>query len=274
MGKQPKGLTPDHSLTDYFGWELRRHREERGLTQEELAEEILWARPTVTMLETASRGPTETHAKDLDKFFLTDRFGWLYGLIRRERFPAFFRGYVEREPEAVDIRTHEPLIMPGLFQTEAYAATVLRSGRKPTELSDAVAARMERQEILTRTEPDPPRVWALLDETVIRRTVGGASVMGPQLDRLMELNELYNVEIQIVPLSTQNYAGLDGAFALLSFDTGADIAYVEAARGGHLLEQQYDVAELALTFSLIQTSALPTEDSLLMIKECRRSLST
>lgn len=251
------------------------HREERGLTQEELADRLTWARPTISMLETALRsGPTEAHATALDSFFETRRFGHLYDLIRRERFPAFFRGYVDREPHATSIRTHEPLIMPGLFQSERYAATVLKAGRNPRELAEAIAARMERQGILTRAEPDPPRLWALIDETAIRRAVGGLSVMGPQLDRLLELSELYNIEIQIVPVSTQNYAGLDGAFSILSFDSSADIAYAEAARGGHLLEQQYDVSELALTFDLIRASALPTEDSLLLIKECRRNLYT
>jgi transcriptional regulator with XRE-family HTH domain len=267
MAKPPKVLKPDQSLSAYFGFELRKHRDEAGLSQPELADRLHWAKSAVGNLETAFRSPTQDHARDLDGFFSTDRFGWLYGLIIREQLPDFFRPFAAKEPEATDIRAFEPMLVPGLLQTEEYARAVMTSGQKPERLEQAVSARLERQRILHREEPDPPYFWVVLDETVIRRPVGGAVVMRKQLEQLLNMAERYNITIQLVPTSVGAYPGLEGGFSILSFSEGADIGYAEAAGGGHMIEQQKDVAKAVTRFELIRARAMSSEESLRRIRE-------
>ncbi|GAA0369722.1 helix-turn-helix transcriptional regulator [Actinoallomurus spadix] len=267
MGRPAKQLRPGDSPVTYFGYELRKHRESEQLTQDQLAAELRWTRPIVSMLELAERIPRQHHAEALDARFRTDRFGHLYELIKKEAVPSFFRGYVERERTADQVRAHAPLLIPGLLQTEGYATAVLRAGRSPGELERSVAARLERQRILFRDDPAPARLWALIDETALRRQVGGPDVMAAQLGHLLEVSDRYNVTLQVVPESAQTYAGLEGAFTILGFQDGADIAYVDAVRGGYLVDQQARVREITLTWDLVRTSALPGDDSLLKIKE-------
>jgi transcriptional regulator with XRE-family HTH domain len=267
MAKPPKVLKPDQSLSAYFGFELRKHRDEAGLSQPELADRLHWAKSAVGNLETAFRSPTQDHARDLDGFFSTDRFGWLYGLMIREQLPDFFRPFAAKEPEATDIRAFEPLLVPGLLQTEEYARAVMMSGQKPERLEQAVSARMERQKILDRKDPEPPRLWVVLDDGVIRRQVGGPDVMRKQLDHLLEMAQRYNVTIQLVPASVGAYPGLMGGFSILSFDEGADIAYAGAASGGYMIEQQKDVARTVTRFELIRAKAMSAQDSIMLIRE-------
>lgn len=267
MPKPPKALTPDQSLTAYFGFEVRKHREYVKLSQAELADRLHWAKSAVGNLETAFRSPTSDHAKDLDTFFATDRFGWLHGLIVREELPDFFRPFAVREPEATHIRMFEPLLIPGLLQIEEYARAVLAAGRKPEELEQAVAARLERQKILYREDPDPPCLWIVLDEGVIRRKVGGLSVMRKQLMHLLEMTERHDVTFQLVPASVGEYLGLEGGFSILSFDEGADMAFAEASGGGHMIQQQRDVARALTRFELIRAEALSVDDSKKLIRE-------
>ncbi|MCO5972025.1 helix-turn-helix domain-containing protein [Actinoallomurus soli] len=267
MPKPPKALTPDQSLAAYFGFEVRKHREGASLSQAELADHLHWAKSTVGNLETAFRSPTVDHAKDLDRFFTTDRFGWLHGLIVREELPDFFRPFARREPDATHIRMFEPLVIPGLLQIEEYARALLATDQSPDQLEQAVAARMERQKILFRKEPAPPRLWIVLDEGVLRRQVGGATVMRKQIEHLLAMGERHDVTIQVVPSSVGEYIGLEGGFSILSFDEGSDMAYAEAAGGGHMIEQQKDVARTITRFELIRAHALSVNESTRLIRE-------
>ena len=267
MPKPPKALTPDQSLTSYFGFEVRKHREYVKLSQAELADRLHWAKSAVGNLETAFRSPTSDHAKDLDAFFATDRFGWLHGLIVREELPDFFRPFARREPDATHIRTFEPLLIPGLLQIEEYIRAVLATERDPEDIEQTVAARLDRQRILRRKNPAPPRLWAVLDESVIRRQVGGPEVMQKQLAQLLHMTECYNVIIQLVPTAVGAYPGLEGGFSILSFDEGADMAYAEASGGGHMVEQQKDVASAVTRFELIRSHAVSAKESIRLIQE-------
>jgi transcriptional regulator with XRE-family HTH domain len=267
MPKPPKALTPDQSLTAYFGFEVRKHREYAKLSQAELADRLHWAKSAVGNLETAFRSPTSDHAKDLDAFFATDRFGWLHGLIVREELPDFFRPFARREPDAANIRMFEPLVIPGLLQIEEYARALLATDQSPDQLEQAVAARMERQKILHRKEPTPPRLWIVIDEGVLRRQVGGVEVMRKQITHLLTMAERHDVTIQVVPSSVGEYIGLEGGFSILSFEDGADIAYAGASGGGHMIEQQKDVTRTITRFELIRSHALNVDESTRLIRE-------
>ncbi|MCO5992578.1 helix-turn-helix domain-containing protein [Actinoallomurus rhizosphaericola] len=246
---------------------MRKHREGASLSQAELADQLHWAKSTVGNLETAFRSPTVDHAKDLDRFFTTDRFGWLHGLIVREELPDFFRPFARREPDATHIRAFEPSLVPGLLQIEEYIRALLATERDPADIEQTVAARLDRQRILHRKAPAPPRLWAVLDETVIRREVGGPEVMRKQLAHLLQMAECHNVIIQLVPMSVGAYPGLEGGFSILSFDEGADMAFAGASGGGHMIEQQKDVARAVTRFELIRSHAVSANESIRLIRE-------
>lgn len=129
-----------------------------------------------------------------------------------------------------------------------------------------VAERMERKAIFERE--DPPRTFIVMDEGVIRRTVGGREVMRDQLGHLLEVGRCAKTQLQIVPYGAGYYAGLMGRFTLLGFNDGPDLAYTE----GMLLQDRDRVARRLVTWDLIQGHTLPPEASLAMIQEAMEQL--
>ena len=140
-------------------------------------------------------------------------------------YPTWFLEFVEREREATSVREFNALAVPGLLQTEEYAWALIRAGR-PTdsdeEIGQLVAARVERQRILER--PRPPMLWAVVDEGVLRRPVGGAVVFHDQLDHLAKLGKRPGIVFQVMPFSAGAHAGLLGEFILLGRSDGHDVA--------------------------------------------------
>jgi hypothetical protein len=148
-------------------------------------------------------------------------------------------------------------------------STVVRPGRPAVGAETRRAGatgrfRLERQAILERD--DPPRLWLLADETVIRRSIGERAIMRERLKRLAEVAERPDITIQVVPGDAGSYPGLEGAFTILSFDGGPDVAYIEGAGGHGLLIRKADEVEaLAVRFDLIRAAALPERESLKLI---------
>jgi hypothetical protein len=137
-------------------------------------------------------------------------------------YPDWFRGWPGKEAEATELRWYEPLIVPGLLQTEAYARTLLRTrvGVTEDEFEAMLAARLERQVILAR--PKPPTLWVLLDEGVLHRPVGDAQVMHEQVSYLAAAARRPNIVVQVVPRSVGAYEGLRGPLVLASFAGGPE----------------------------------------------------
>lgn len=164
------------------------------------------------------------------------------------------------------LRWFEPLVVPGLLQTEAYARAILstRMGATREELDDAVAGRVERQRILDREHP--PELWVILDEAVLRRPVGSPDVMRDQLVRLVEAGQRPNIAIQMIPFGAGAHEGLrGGAFIVADFDGAATIAYQDAASSGQILEDAAEVDALALTWDTLRLDALPRTASISLI---------
>ena len=163
-------------------------------------------------------------------------------------------------------RSFEPLVVPGLLQTEAYARSILstRMGATPEELDEAVVARLERQRILGREHP--PELWVILDEAVLRRPVGGPGVMREQLACLTEVARRPNIAIQVIPFGAGAHEGLrGGAFIVADFDGAATIAYQDAASSGQIIEDAADVEALAVTWDTLRLDALPRAASISLI---------
>jgi transcriptional regulator with XRE-family HTH domain len=223
----PGGRGGDDDERSVFAAEMIAMRGQRGWTQEELAARMLVSTSTIANIESGYRGPTPAQAVRADEVF--DTPGTFQRHERRMRgipFSAGFRPFQPHEAEARLLKMFEHSLVPGLFQTRAYAQAITETYPETTAevAKERVDGRMERQAILFREEPPPPRVHAILDEQVLCRDVGGPVVMAAQMEHLVELAMMPRISIQVVPAS-RPHAGLPGAWrrfaaAIKSTDRG------------------------------------------------------
>jgi len=271
-------LDPESSPAAFLGNELRRARMAAGFSsQDALAVRLGFDRTVITKAETGLRPPTADvlaawcTACDLDP----EMFGRLGTLARRAdgSVPAWFADWTQDiEAEALTLRWFEPLIVPGLLQTEPYARALYatRVGLSADDVDALVAARMARQEILTREAP--PMLWVILDEGVLRRPVGGRGVMAEQLRLLSEAVCRPTIRIEIIPASIGAHDGLTGAFTIadLAGQPGA-AAYREGARQGQVVTGREEVTDLMTCWDTLRSEALSRSDSLTLLEEVAKS---
>ncbi|MCX5436637.1 MULTISPECIES: helix-turn-helix transcriptional regulator [unclassified Streptomyces] len=245
-----------------LGRRLQDLRERAGLKREEAAKVLRVAPATVRRMEMAEVGLKIPYLQLLLKSYgVTDEEADAFVRLAEEankpgwwqRFhdilPGWFSMYVSLEGAASLIRSYEPHFVPGLLQTEDYARGVLRSGavgralaEDPDVVERHVALRMQRQELITRE--DAPRLWMVMDETALRRPVGGPDVMRGQIDRLLEATELANVTLQIAEFAAGPHPGTYGPFVLFRFAMSElpDMVYSEYLTGAVYLDARPEVA--------------------------------
>jgi transcriptional regulator with XRE-family HTH domain len=252
-----------------FSEELRRARAKVGLTQDQLAEKVAYSPSLVAHVETGTRAPSADFAARADEALSTGGLlSRLQPLVRGEAYPAWFRDWVEIEREATSLRWFEPLLIPGLLQTEEYARAVLAAAHPASgdgEVDRLVSARMDRQSILTREHP--PMLWVIIDEGVLTRPVGGARVMRAQIERLLAAVRLPKILLQIVPLSSGAHPGLAGQFAIASFDGSPDVAYLDNALAGQMIERTDDITRVALLYDILKAEALSPRASVDLVRK-------
>lgn len=272
MGRPPKPIDPATSLTAFYGWKIRTLREQRGWTQAELGKKIALSGDAVSNLELGKSAPDDRTGELLDETFRTDTYFRDHApLVRKDRIPAPARNLAQSEESARTIRIYEPCLVTGLFQTEAYTRAKVETGPYAGNVDEIVAQRLQRQQVLERK--NPPRVLLVSDEAALRRSMGGPNVFREQLARLEQMALRPNVIIQVVPSATAAYAGLAGAFTLMSFAQGPDVAYVDGPNStGQFIDEPDIVAELMETYDLIRSAALSAPQSADLIKEIRESL--
>lgn len=255
--------------------ELRRLRNEAGLTVDDVAAAVRWHRAKVIRIEQGHSGLSlDGLQKLLDLYKPSDdEREILTGLARQARQKGWWSaygdvlpdGYVGFEAEAVAISTFQSLYIPGLLQTEEYARAIMRAGRTttdPDQIDRVIAARQARKVLLTRDVP--PRLWVVLDEAAVRRVVGGASTMRAQLARLIEACESPTIELQILPFTAGAHAGMGGAFTLLDYEVprlDPAIVYVDNDTNTLLLEEEEQVARYRLVFDHLRAKALAPDQS-------------
>ncbi|MYQ40039.1 Helix-turn-helix domain-containing protein [Streptomyces sp. LamerLS-316] len=258
-----QSLDPSASPLDYYGWELRRQREANGLRQGQLGEIIFCTGSLIGQIETTRKVPTRDFSERLDAALGTDGvFSRLVGLVLRSQLPTWFQPYAEMEARATYISTYQAQLVYGLLQTEEYARAVLATGM-PDDLEGLLAARMERQRILEREQP--PLAWAILDEAVLHRLVGGHEVMRAQLRRLLEFSSNRWMQIQVLPFTAGEHASMEGSFTTMRFDDDPDIIYTEDIISGHMTASPDMVRESSLRYAHLQAAALSAEDSAALI---------
>ncbi|MEV5413349.1 helix-turn-helix transcriptional regulator [Thermopolyspora sp. NPDC052614] len=262
--------------------ELRRLREERGLTIEQLAQRLDWHPTKLSRVETGKQAVHPSEVRGLLDLLDTDpaQRDALVALAREARLrgwwrvfgeavPDWFAVYVGLESEATSMRLYESEFIPGLLQTEDYARAVhqaTRVGAREEEIKRLVDVRMARQELLVGE--GAPQLWIVLDEAVIRRRVGGPDVMRGQLKRLMEAARLPNLTLQVLPFSVGAHAGMDGGFHILTFEPYADdVVYIEYRTGSFYLEKRWEIEQYSLVFDHLRAAALPMEASTALIAQ-------
>jgi transcriptional regulator with XRE-family HTH domain len=243
-------------------------REARGLTLRELSAMTTYSFQQISNVEAARRTPSEALARELDRALGTgDRFQRILKRVLANPYPDWFKGAAVEEQRASEIRIYEARVVPGLFQTEEYtrAQTQWMQPRMPVGRVDSVVAgRAARQEALAREEG--PYAWVILDESVLRRPIGGPEVMASQLERLLLEAEKPKIVLQIVPLSIPNHAGLDGSFTIWSYRDRSDVVYGDGWHSGRLFERKEDIAFANLSYDLLTAVALDPAKSLDLIR--------
>ncbi|MGW5467569.1 helix-turn-helix domain-containing protein [Streptomyces chartreusis] len=257
-------LDPTASPLDYFGYELRRKREEAGLTLKQLGSVLFCSGSLIGQIETTLKVPTREFAERVDAALVTDgMFSRLVGLVLRSQLPTWFQPFADMEAKATYVSTYQCQLVYGLLQTKEYARAVLAPGQ-PEKLDELLAARMERQRILKRTRP--PLTLVVLDEAVLHRPIGGVEVMRDQLLHLLSLKDERWIRLQVLPFGVGEHVSLAGSFTLLRFDDNPDVVYTEDLISGHMTASSETIREAALRYAGLQGAALSVEDSAELIK--------
>jgi transcriptional regulator with XRE-family HTH domain len=263
----PRELNPTASPLSLFGAELRRCRNALGLSQEQLGGRIAFSPSLVGSIERARRRPSPAFAQRCEEVLnLNGELLRLLPLISKETAPSWFRPWLEIEEGAHTLKTWQPLLLPGLLQTEEYARALCRGepGATEEQAEEMVAARMERKAIFQRD--DPPMFWALLDETAFIRPIGGADVIRGQLEHLLAAVGP-RVTVQVVPLSAGTPTGLLGGFVIAQRTDCPDTVYVDSVISGQVTDGPDDVKAIHARYDTIRAQAHPQFVSIELIRE-------
>jgi transcriptional regulator with XRE-family HTH domain len=268
-----------------LGLELRRLREAAGLNGEEASKRLRWSNSKLSRIETGritATPTTITALLDLYEVRDAERRDKLAKLNREARRKGWWQlysdipysTYIGLEAEAATLLTYQHVV-PGLFQTEAYADAINRAdvfGLSDDVREQRVEVRMERQKVLTK--PEPVEVRAVLDEAALRRAVGGREVMKQQLVHLEELAHLPNIIIQIVPLAVGAHVAVHvGPFVILQYAHPADpdVIYIEGDSDPYP-DREGEAQRYGLIFDNLRSSALSVDQTRVMIKEVAAEL--
>ncbi len=263
---------------------LRRLREEARLTIEQVAEKLDLSPSTVSRMETAQVGVRPNDLRPLLDIYGVEgvQRDELLQLARERRQQAWWNRYKDLPNVALaslergtrSILQYSALLVPGLLQTEAYARTIL--GGIPPESSPDIERRLEfrlkRQDLLS--DPQAPQFWVVLDEAILKRPIGGPSIMSDQLQRLIDATSLPNITLQVLPFAAGVHAGLDGEFTILQYRDPADpdVVYLETAAGQRYDESGGVTRRYSLIFDHLQEAALKPPEAVRALTDAIRDL--
>jgi transcriptional regulator with XRE-family HTH domain len=267
-----------------LGSELRRLREAQSIKLEEVAERLGLAPSTLSRIETGKAPTRSAYLTSMLELYGVDdpsqrqvlvemareghRKGWW--AVWEDVLPTGFGIYVGLEAEAASLRVYEAQVVHGLLQTEEYARAVMTTVRRrqtPEEIDRLVALRMQRQEVLMRA--DPLELWIILDEAVIRRTMGPPDLMRRQLAHLCKASLMPNVTLQVLEFCSGLHPALNGPFVIIEFPErfDPDVIYSEGVGGQAYVEEREKVVRTQVeAFDLLRATALPPADSSELIR--------
>jgi transcriptional regulator with XRE-family HTH domain len=267
-----------------LGAQLRRLREASGISAEKAGYEIRASRSKISRMETGRVGLKIRDVEDLLTLFGVtgeQERDKVITLAKRSRapewwtkyndiLPDWFETYIGLESAAASIRSFEMQFVPGLFQTDDYARAVTRLGHQTAsaaEVERRVGLRRKRQELLVRAQP--PRIWVVMDEAVLRRPLGGVPVMRAQLRHLIEVAALPHVTLQVVPFAQGGHAGAGGSFSILRFAEQdlPDVVYIEQLTSAVYLDQRPDIEHYLEVVDQLSGEALTPADTVRFIEQ-------
>ncbi|MEU6096701.1 helix-turn-helix transcriptional regulator [Streptomyces sp. NPDC047079] len=259
-----------------LGQELRRLRELKGMTAEEVAERLLVSQSKISRLENGRRSISQRDVRDLCGVYEVEDQRVVDSLMEMARdsrqqgwWHAFgdipYSVYIGLETDAESLRVYEPQVITGLLQTRSYAEALIQGALPETSATDIekrVQVRMRRQERIA-AEHNPLRLWVVLDEAALRRVVGDNHVMIEQLEHLGEMSQLPHVTVQVLPFGAGAHPGLNGQYAILEFADAADssVVYLEGVTSDLYLEKAHDVQKYAVMYEHLRAQALSVEES-------------
>ncbi|KUL33397.1 helix-turn-helix domain-containing protein [Actinoplanes awajinensis] len=260
------------------GAHLRALRRASGLSREQAGYVIRASESKISRMELGRVGFKERDIVDLLKLYGVDdltEHTRLLALAREANAPSWwqayadvlntwFQNYLDLEQAAELIRTYEVQFVPGLLQTDAYARAVIRLGHVnagPDEIDRRAGLRMERKQVLAR--PDAPRVWAVIDEAVLRRPIGGKAVLREQILALIAVCESPTVRLQVIPFGSGGHAAAGGAFSILRFphEELPDVVYIEHLTSALYLDKRDEVDNYAAAIGRLFIEAEPPSET-------------
>jgi transcriptional regulator with XRE-family HTH domain len=264
--------------------EIRRLREVKMLTGEETAAQLGWSASKVSRIETGRSPVTIGDLRRLLDLYqvpgsrrdrlielarTADQRGWwdAYAGTLPEEYSAF----IALEADAKSVLHYHPSLLPGLLQTKAYMAEIVRSSLlldPPGVIPERVEARLTRQAVLTREE-DPLELTAVLDEAGLRRRVAGPEVMREQLAHLVEMSTRPNITLQVLPFGKGSHVAMTGGFYVLSFPGVIEdsVVYLENMTSAIFIESEAEVHHYRLAFGRLREIALSVQQSVSLIRE-------
>ncbi len=251
-------------ILHFFGRQLKLCRERAGLDRAELGSRTGYSPSTIASFEQGRRIPPPRFIDTVDE--LLDAGGLLKAgkeEVARAQYPAFFRDAARLETQAVVLHVYANQAVPGLLQTEEYARAVFTMRRPLLDaetVEQRVAARLARQDIFGRAPM--PTISFVIEEAVLRRPLGGRSVMRGELEQILLCGQRRNVEIQVMPTEREEHAGLAGPFTLIETTEGQRIGYAEVHRDSRLYTERKVVRELEEQYGLLRAAALSPRESL------------
>jgi transcriptional regulator with XRE-family HTH domain len=259
-----------------LGQELRRLRELKGMTAEEVADRLLVSQSKISRLENGRRSISQRDVRDLCEVYGVDDRRMVDSLMQMAKdsrqqgwWHSFgdipYSVYIGLETDAASLRVYDPQVVPGLLQTKLYAESLIAGALPETAQGDIdkrVQVRMRRQDRIQAAE-NPLRLWTVLDEAALRRVVGNRVVMRDQLDHLVEQSHLPHVTVQVIPFEMGAHPGLNGQYAILEFPdtTDSSVVYIEGVTSDLYLEKTNDVQRYSVMYEHLRAQALNVEQS-------------
>lgn len=259
-----------------LGQELRRLRELKGMTAEEVAERLLVSQSKISRLENGRRSISQRDVRDLCGVYEVEDHRIVDSLMQMAKdsrqqgwWHSFgdipYSVYIGLETDAASLRVYDPQVVPGLLQTRQYAEALIAGALPETAQADVekrVQVRVRRQERISAPE-NPLRLWTVMDESALRRVVGNRSLMRDQLEHLVEQSQLPHVTVQVIPFDMGAHPGLNGQYAILEFPDAADssVVYIEGVTSDLYLEKANDVQKYSVMYEHLRAQALNVDQS-------------
>ncbi|WP_307571037.1 helix-turn-helix transcriptional regulator [Streptomyces sp. DSM 41269] len=272
-----------------LGQELRRLRELKGMTAEEVAERLLVSQSKISRLENGRRSISQRDVRDLCGVYEVEDHRIVDSPMQMAKdsrqqgwWHAFgdipYSVYIGLETDAESLRVYEPQMIPGLLQTRAYAEALISGAlpeAPPSDIEKRVNVRSRRQDRVN--SPDNPlRLWAVIDESALRRVVGDKQVMLDQLEHLVEQSHLPHVTVQVLPFDMGAHPGINGQYAILEFPDAADssVVYIEGVTSDLYLEKANDVQRYSVMYEHLRAQALNVEQTREFISKIAKSYTS